>query len=260
MHFTDLLDPFRRRMMRRVGAAGNVVAEERLIRGNLVELIHPFDGIVRHGSGQVPARLAHVGINRRGVTEEVRLPLAGVAADEPVEILEAHADGPLVEWTDLARSEGRRVVVLAEPRGGVAVFLENLADGRYILRDDAVVAREPRGLFRDHAKARRVMIAPGNERRARRRAERRGMELRVTETGHRDPVQCRRWDNAAEGARRAEADVVSHDEQHVGRTFGRYHARRPPRFRLRGVLLDQAAEFRVGRRELLSINGRGGAG
>ncbi len=104
--------------MRRVGAAGNVVAEERLARINLVEFVQPVDGVVRHGGGQVPARLADVGINRRGVAEQVRLPLAGVAADEPVEILEAHADRPLVERPDLAGREGRRVVVLAEPRGG----------------------------------------------------------------------------------------------------------------------------------------------
>jgi hypothetical protein len=104
------------------------------------------------------------------------------------------------------------------------------------------------------------MIAPRNERRARRRAERRGMELRVTQTGRRDPVQRRRWDNAAEGARGAEANVVGHDEQHVGRAFGRHHARRPPRFRFSGILLDHAAEFRVGWRELFPAKGRGGAG
>ncbi len=114
----------------------------------------------------------------------------------------------------------------------VAVVLENPADGRLVLRDDAVVAREARGLFRDHAEARRVMIAAGDERRARRRAERRGMELRVAQPGLRDAVQRRRRDDAAEGARRAEADVVGHDQQHVGRAFGRHDARRPPRFRL----------------------------
>jgi hypothetical protein len=43
------------------------------------------------------------GIDRRGVAEQVRLPLAGVAADEAVEVLEAHARRPLVERPGLAR-------------------------------------------------------------------------------------------------------------------------------------------------------------
>ena len=46
--------------MRRVGAAGHVVAEERLARIDLVELVQPFDGVVGHGGGQIPARLADV--------------------------------------------------------------------------------------------------------------------------------------------------------------------------------------------------------
>ena len=84
------------------------------------------------------------------------------------------------------------------------------------------------------------------------------MELRVTQPVFRDTIQRRRRDDAAERARRAEADVVGHDEQHVGRTLGRHDARRPPRLRLRGFLLDHPAEFRIGRRKLISGDGRGG--
>ena len=115
--------------------------------------------------------MADVGIDWRGVAEQVRLPLAGVAADEAVEILEAHADGPLVERPDLAGLKGRRVVVLAEPRGGVAVVQEDAADGGLVFRDDAVVAGKTGGLFGDHAEAGRVMVAAGDQRGARRRAE-----------------------------------------------------------------------------------------
>jgi hypothetical protein len=41
------------------------------------------------------------GIDLRRVAEQVRLPLVGVAADEAVEVLEAHAVRPLVEGPDL---------------------------------------------------------------------------------------------------------------------------------------------------------------
>ena len=37
----DLLDPFRRRVVRGMRAAGHVVAEERLVRRDLVELLQP---------------------------------------------------------------------------------------------------------------------------------------------------------------------------------------------------------------------------
>ncbi len=89
-----------------------------------------------YGRGQVPFRIADVGIDRRGVAEEVRLPLASVSADEAVEVLEAHADRPLVERPVLARLEHRRVVVLAEPRCPIAVVLEDPADGCLVASDD----------------------------------------------------------------------------------------------------------------------------
>ena len=256
----DLVHPFLRRMMRRVRGAGHVVAEERLARVNLVDPVHPIDGVVGHAGDEVPARLALEGIDLGRVAEQVRLPLVRVAADEPVEILEAHAGRPLVERPDRAGLEGRRVVVLAEPGGGEAIVQQDAADGRLVLGDDAVVAREAGGLLGDHAEASRVMIAAGDQRSARRRTERGGIDLGVAQPVLRDAIHGRRRDDTAVGAGHGEAGVVGHDEQDVGRALGRHDARRPPRFRLEGVVLDHAAEFRIGRRELFPVNGRGGAG
>src|SRR5207249_9520794 len=61
--------------------------------------------------------------------------------------------------------------------------------------------------------------------------------------------------HAAVRAWRAETGVVGHDEQNIGRAFGRHDARRPPRLRLESVVLDHASKFRIRRRELLSANG-----
>ena len=94
--------------------------------------------VVRFQSG-----IAHVGIDRRGVAEQVRLPLAGVTADEAIEVLEAHAGRPLIERAGLARLPVRRVVVLAEPGRAVAVVQQDPADRRVVLADDAVVAGKP---------------------------------------------------------------------------------------------------------------------
>ena len=153
VHVADLLDPFRRRMMRRMDAAGHVIDEERLVGRDLVELLHVLDGVIGHGRGQVPARVVLVRIDRRRIAEQVRLPLAGVAADEPVEILETHPVRPLIERPGLARLVKGRVVVLAEPRGRVPVLLEDCADGAVLLPDDRVVTREPRRYFAHDPKA-----------------------------------------------------------------------------------------------------------
>ena len=125
----ELVDPLLRRLVRRMGAAGHVVDEERLVGRGGIELSHVLDRLVRHVGGQVVAGLADPGEDLGGVLEQVRRPLVGLAAHEAVEVVEAHADGPLVEGPGRAVLIARRVVVLAEPGRGVAVLLQDLADG-----------------------------------------------------------------------------------------------------------------------------------
>ena len=198
-------------------------------------------------------------VDLRRVAEEVRPPLVRVAADEAVEVVEAHAGRPLGERPDLAGLIARRVVVLAEPARRVAVVAQDTADGRVVRADDAVVAGEAGGLLGNHAEADRVMVASGDERGARRRAERGGEHPVVAQPVGRDAVHGRCRDDAAERARHGKAGVVRHDQQHVGRAFRRHHARRPPRLRLQRIILDHAAEFRFGRRQLFAADGGSGA-
>ena len=191
---------------------------------------------------------------------QVRLPLAGVAADKAVEIFEAHAVRPLIERPGLARLVRRRVVVLAEPRGGVAVRLQDRADGAFVDRDDRIVTRITRRNLADHPGAHRVMVASRDDRRPRRRAERSGVEIRVAQPLRGDTVKRRRRDHAAKRAGRTEAGIVGHDEQHIGRALRRHDARGPPGLRLRSLLLDHSAEFGGGRRNLFSVDRGRGAG
>src|SRR5271166_2722836 len=117
-----------------------------------------MDGVIGHSGGQVPAGISNVGIDRRGVAEQVRLPLAGVAADEAVEVLEAHSSRPLVEGAGLARNPVRRVVVLAEPQGTVPIVQQDPSNGGAILANDAVVTGEACRLLSNHAKPHRMMV------------------------------------------------------------------------------------------------------
>jgi hypothetical protein len=147
---------------------GRVLDEDRLVRLDLMHPRHVVDGVVRHAGHEIPARLAFERVDLRRVAEQVRLPLVGIAADEAVEVFEAHAGRPLVERPGLAGGEGRRVVVLAEPGGRIPVVEQHPADGGLVPFDDAAVAGETRCLLGDDAESRRMMVAPGDQRGARR--------------------------------------------------------------------------------------------
>src|SRR4029077_17065704 len=97
-------------------------------------------------------------------------------AHEPVEILETHADRPLIEWASGAVEIGRSVMVLAKPRCGITVLSENRSDCGALRADNGVVTREASGHFADDAEADSVVVAARDQRRPRRRTKRRGVE------------------------------------------------------------------------------------
>src|SRR5208337_3877491 len=103
--------------------------EERLVGGGRIQTAHVFDGIVRQVGGEVVARLADPWKHRGRIAIEIGRPLVGLAAQEPVKILKAQADRPLVERASRAVLKGGNVVVLAEPRSGIAVVPEDGTDG-----------------------------------------------------------------------------------------------------------------------------------
>ena len=59
-------------------------------------------------------------------------------------------------------------MLLAEPRRGKSVLLQNPADSGIFRTDDGVITGEPGGHFTDNAEAHRVVIAAGDECSARR--------------------------------------------------------------------------------------------
>src|SRR5271169_2177768 len=99
-----------------------------------------LDRVVRHAGDQVVARLVAPRKNLLGVAEQKWRPLIRLAAHETVEILKSHPDGPLGERSGCTVLIVRRVVVLAEPRGGVTILLQDFADRGVIDADDRVVS------------------------------------------------------------------------------------------------------------------------
>src|SRR5207237_9799522 len=135
-----------------------------------------------HVGDQVVSRFPDPRVDGGMRAEEIGRPLVGLTAHEPVEVLEAQPTGPLVKGAGEAIEIGRRVMVLAKPGRGVAVLLKDLADGGFVLGNDAVVTRVAGGLLGDHTKTRRVMVATGGQGRTRGGAERSRVALRVAQS------------------------------------------------------------------------------
>ena len=202
-------NPFRGSVVGRMGAARGVVDEPRPLRRDRGVEPDMGDGVVRCRSGQVPARRAEIGMDRRVAPEQIAgLPLARIAADETIEIVEAHAGWPIMEGPGWARFPTWHIVVLAEPSRCVARGLQRRCNRRGLTWDDGVVAWKTGGGFGNSGKAHGMVIAASQQCGAGWRTERRGVELRVAQPSLRHAVQRGCWDDTAEGGRRAKADII----------------------------------------------------
>ena len=116
----------------------------------------------------------------------------------------------------------------AERRGLVAIVAQHLRDRRRALRDDAGVAVEIERALRDRARADMLMIAPRQQRGARRRADRRGMELIERDALVGEARKRRRVHLAAQRVGEAEADIVQQHDQDVRGVRGKMVRFRAP--------------------------------
>ena len=108
-------------------------------------------------------------------------PLIGLAADEPVELVEAGAGRPAIGRARSADLPGRGLVRLAEGGGGEAVEAKHLGQRCHAVGPLPGLPGEGGGGLRDRAHVAHVMVAAGKQRGTGRRAERRGVKLIVPE-------------------------------------------------------------------------------
>jgi hypothetical protein len=153
--------------------------------------------------------------------DDVRIPLVRLGAEEAVEALEAAAERPVL----LRRRHVHLVlgaqVPLPDDVGVPATLAQHFGDQGGLARDVAARVGEPRRGFRDARHRVRGVVPAGQQARARRRAERGRVEVRVGEPLVGDALDVRRLDQAAKRLHRREAHVVEDDVQHAGRTLGR---------------------------------------
>jgi hypothetical protein len=213
-------DQLRRRHQREVRRVVRQVEEERL--AGLARVVDEPKAEVRPQVRRVPVVAEDGRAARRGNAVEVE-GLASPGGQRIVPAAEAlvgekHAAGAQAQHAVEAALPGRRPVVLAQVplaghRGEVAGLAQHLGD-----RDAAVA--EPAGGARraladdivEVAHARLVRVQAGQQARARRRAARRGVELREADAGACERVEVRGGNLAAVGTDVGPAHVV--DEHH----------------------------------------------
>jgi hypothetical protein len=166
--------PSRPHVVRRVAAAGREVDEEGLVGLLGSDPVEPSDRSVGHRIGQVVRVLVVVELGRGAddllVLRDARVPLTGVAAEEPVEIVEPPPVRPAVERARRPLLPVGSHVPLPEGRGAVAVVPQDPGQRRAIPREDRRVPGVAAGELADRAEPDRVVVATRQERGSRRGA------------------------------------------------------------------------------------------
>ena len=249
----EALDPFLRGVVRGMARAGRVIEEERLLGGDRLGVTDEFQRLVGEVLGEVVALVRRARrVDGVAVVDEVGIPLVRLGAEEAVEALEAAARRPVAPRGREVHLGVRAQVPFADHVGVPALGAEDLLDLAVLGRDHAAGVREADRRLGDAGHAVARVVAPGQQARARRRAERRRVELRVAQPVGHDAVDVRRGDRAAVAAQRGEPDVVEHDVDDARGPLGcaRRLERRPVGHRVPDVDVDRALE-RLGHAEPL---------
>ena len=209
-----LVGPFLEDLVRSVPCTRRPVQQEWLVGRKRLVAPQPVDAMLR----EVVAQVVFLVVRRLdlvGVLDQSRFPLRGLAGDETVEVVEAVPGRPAVERTHRRGLVGRCVVPLADRGRVVAVVPQHFGDRRRRFRDHAGVSIPIHRALGDRSIADTLVIAPGQKRGARRRADRGRVERVVADALVRKPGERRRVDLAAEGRRLPEADIIDQDDEHV---------------------------------------------
>ena len=183
------------------------------------QLAHTGDGLVGQVLAQVVALVGGAGrVDVGVVADQLGRPVVRVAAEEPVVVLEALAERPVLERPRRRALVAWGQVPLADGERRVALRPQDLCERARLVGDARRVAREGHRQVGQHADTDAVVVAPGQQARPGGRADRGGVEVGQPHSLVGQPVD--RWgrDVGAVAAELGEADVVEHDDHHVRRT------------------------------------------
>ena len=226
------LDPLGGHVVGGVHRPKGQVEKEGLVRCGVVLVEHTRDGPVDEILAQVVAVLRRPGrVDVVVVGHEVRSPLVGVALQEAVVALEAEPERPVVEGSRRRAVVAGDEMPLPDGQGPVARVAQDAGQRGGGLGDAGRIAGIGHRDVGEETHADRMMVAPREEARPGRRAQRRDVEAVVAEPTCGEPVHVRSGDVGAEAAELGEPGVVEDDGHHVGRAgcgarFRRHHGRR----------------------------------
>ena len=215
--------------------------------GRFLVAQHP-DRLVGKVFGQVIALFRAVGLlDEPVVLGQVRVPVVGLPAEEPVEPIEALLQRPRRLVAAAGDVLFGNVVVLADPEGAVAVVLQHLTDGGALRGQSRGGAGETVGALGDRREPVDMVIASGEETRPGRRAQRGGVPLRVHHPVVGQALHHRHLDATAVGRPGSHPGVVVEHHQNIRRTLGcaLEFERLPVRRRVADVEFDLAVEALV---------------
>ena len=197
-----------------MGRAGREVNEKRLVGREGLLLSNPTHGLVGHVVHEVVALFGRpLRFHRCGALIKRWVPLVGLAADEPVEILESGATrGPSVERPCRAGLPHRHFMAFAELGCGVAVQFQGPGQRRHGVGQHRGVSRRTRGDLGDAAHAGGVVVAAGQQGLAGRRAKGGGVESVISQPTRCELFRIRRLAGATEGAGRAKPGVIDENQ------------------------------------------------
>ncbi len=201
--------PFLGHVMRRVRGTEAQMQVERLSRVDLLDVGDELHRLVHQVLAEVitllgRARRLHLVV----VIHQIRIPLAGVTAQEAVEALETAAQRPPVERARARLLVARRQVVLPDHERAVAVLQQHLGQETVLERDDAVVPGITAGELRDAGHRVAMVVAAGQDARPARRTQRRRVHVAVAQAIRRDRIEAGRRDRAAITAQLPEPRVI----------------------------------------------------
>ena len=232
--------------MGRVVRARREIEKERLVGRDLLQVGDEVDRLVGKIGGEVVALFRRLWrLDLMIVVDEIGIILMGVAAEKPVIALEAAPQRPAVIRTGRADLLGWRQVPFADGIGRITLLQQRLRQ-KPVLEGYRAIAAGIAGRSLGDARHRvRVMVAPGQDARARWRTERRRVHVVEQETVLGELVDVRRRDRRAEAAELAEAGVIDDDEENVRRALFGAKRRRPGRLGFANRAAHAAGECRA---------------
>ena len=161
------------------------------------------------------------------VVGELGVILVGVAAKEAVVALEASAERPPVEGAGCGCLGRWGQVPLADAEGVVAVVDQDLGQHAVLEPHGGVERWIAERELGDRRQADGVVVATCEQACPSRRAQGRGVEVRVAQPTVGETIQVRGLAQAPERAQLAVTDVIENHDDHIGRTLRRFWTHRP---------------------------------